>query len=116
MRFPTDWMRDWYSEHPTRLFLVILGALLIWGMAGYLKAAYGTIQLDTRWRGKIVEAANYATQTVTTVGYGNIDPPENVSHPKAKQRIRAFSAGYALVAPFLWVLLVQRLFGRASYN
>lgn len=110
-----DWIGDWYDEHPTLLFLVILAVLLTAGMVGYLESAYDTVPLDAGWRDKVIEGANYASQTVTTVGYGNIDPGPG-SHHNAKQRIRFFSAFYALIAPFVWVLLIQRMFGRASYS
>lgn len=109
------WIGRWYEDHPTRLLLVIIFVLLSMGMAGYLVAAYGTVRLDQRWRGKLVEAMNYASQTVTTVGYGNIIPGIG-SLRDSEQRIRLFSSFYSLVGPFTLGLLIQRLFGRASFN
>lgn len=102
-----DWITRLYLDHPTWFFLfLVLPVVIGCGMVGFLVAAYGSLSLSGDAWGRLIEAANYATQTVTTVGYGNMD----VS-PNAQKTLKLFSSFYTILSALVWVSMIDRAFG-----
>jgi len=101
------WITRIYVEHPTWFFLfVVLPVVLGSGMAGFLLTVYGSLNLSAGAAGKLIEAANYATQTVTTVGYGNMEVAAN-----AQKALKLFSSFYTLLSALIWVSMIDRALG-----
>ncbi len=96
-----------YTNHPWRSFLVALVFVVVVGMAGFLMTVYGSLKLEADPGEKLIEAANYATQTVTTVGYGNMV----VADSSAQRRLKLFSSFYTVFSALAWVLMVHRAVG-----
>lgn len=98
----------WYRLRPLRFLVIVGGFLVVGGFAGYLRAVYGTLSLlDVGMQG-FIEAANYVSQTISTVGYGNILPEPH--RPTAEYNLKMFSFVYSVVAGTAWVLLIDRAF------
>jgi hypothetical protein len=98
----------WYRLRPLRFLIIVGGFLIVGGFAGYLRAVYGTLSLwDVGMRG-FIEAANYVSQTISTVGYGNILPKPH--RAGAEYNLKMFSSVYSVVAGTAWVLLIDRAF------
>jgi hypothetical protein len=82
--------------------------LLVGGFAGYLKAVYGTLSIWLVGSEGVIEAANYVSQTLSTVGYGNILPKSH--RPESEYWLKLFSSFYSIVAAGAWALLIERAF------
>lgn len=106
-----DWLTRFYVNRPWRSFLIVLVAVVILGMAGFLVAGYGNLKLGNNPWGKAVDAANYATQTITTVGYGNISFTNGDALPNADKRLKLFSSFYTVFSALVWVSMVHRAVG-----
>lgn len=105
------WITRWYIDHPTWFALLGFLVIVVSGIGVYLVAVFGTLQLNNdSWR-KLIEATNYATQTVTTVGYGNMSLDLPGALCDAEPRLKFFSSGYTIVAVLAWALVVDRAFG-----
>ena len=101
------WITRLYVDHPAWFFLVIaLPILLGCGIGGFLLVVYGNLKLGEEAAGKLIEAANYATQTVTTVGYGNMQVPSHAERP-----LKLFSSFYTILSALVWVSMIDRAFG-----
>jgi hypothetical protein len=97
----------YYTNHPWRSFLVTLLIVVVVGMAGFLMTVYGSLKPGDDPGGKLIEAGNYATQTVTTVGYGNMEFADS----RAQRRLKLFSSFYTVFSALAWVLMVHRAVG-----
>ena len=105
------WITRLYIDHPTRFVLIGFLMIVVSGIGVFLVAVFGTLQLgDSSWR-RLIEAANYATQTVTTVGYGNMSPNLPGALCNAEERLKFFSSGYTIVAALVWASIVDRALG-----
>lgn len=58
-----------------------------------------------------MDAANYATQTITTIGYGNISFTNGDALPNADKRLKLFSSFYTVFSALVWVSMVHRALG-----
>lgn len=102
-----SWITRLYVDHPTWFFLLLVLPVMIGcGMAGFLVTVYGTLKLESDAVGRLIEAANYATQTVTTVGYGNMEVG-----PNAQKSLKLFSSFYTILSALVWVSMIDRAFG-----
>ena len=96
-------------QWPIRWWVYWLAAVLALGFLGF--AWLGCARYDVTCG---IEAINYATQTITTVGYGNWSVGEGDDAARRALAIKLFSSVYSLIGALMFGLFIAVLQDKLS--